>query len=59
MVNNLKVLFVCSSTKGSIAPFIEEQASEIEKQGCSVHYFTIKRKGIKGYLVSCQYSYDG
>jgi glycosyltransferase involved in cell wall biosynthesis len=46
----MEVLIVCSGNKGKINPFILEQASSLEKQGVIISYFTIKGKGIFGYL---------
>jgi glycosyltransferase involved in cell wall biosynthesis len=45
-----KVLIVCSANSGKIMPFITEQGDEIIRQGIDVDYFTIKGKGLLGYL---------
>lgn len=50
----MKILFVCSgnSAKG-ISPITKSQAESIEKYtGAEIDYYTIKGKGIKGYLKS-------
>jgi glycosyltransferase involved in cell wall biosynthesis len=48
----MKVLFVSSGNnkKFPIAPFIKSQGDSLIKQGIVVEYFTIKGKGIAGYL---------
>ena len=48
----LKVLFVYSgnSTYYNISPFVERQAKSLEKLGIDIFYFSIKGKGIKGYI---------
>jgi len=48
----MKILFVGSlnSHAGKFAPFITEQAESLKAIGCSVEYFGIVGKGIKGYL---------
>ncbi len=46
----MKVLIVASYNKGRFAPFIEEQAKALEKQGCAIRFFGLHGKGIKGYL---------
>jgi len=48
----IKVLFVCSgnSKRFNIAPFIKSQGDSLDKEGVEVDYFTIKGKGILGYL---------
>ena len=46
----MKILIVCSSNSGSIAPFILEQGEALMGIGVMVEYFTIRGKGIAGYL---------
>lgn len=46
----MKVLFVCSGNRGGISPIIKNQGDSLVKKGVSVDYFTIKGKGICGYL---------
>lgn len=45
-----KVLVVCSATKGRINPFISEQVESLRTLGIRLEYFTIDRKGLRGYL---------
>jgi glycosyltransferase involved in cell wall biosynthesis len=48
----MRILFVCSGNSGDfeIPPFIREQGTSLAEQGVDVSYFTVKGKGIKGYL---------
>ncbi len=49
----MKVLFVASykeNLPNNVVPFIKEQADALVRQGIEIDYFTIKGKGIKGYL---------
>ncbi len=48
----MNVLFVCSGNVSSfdVVPFIREQGEAIRSLGCNVDYFTVKGKGISGYL---------
>lgn len=46
----MKVLVFASYNKGRFTPFIEEQASALEKQGCIIHFFGLTGKGIRGYI---------
>jgi len=46
----MKILIVCSSNSGSIAPFILEQGDALTGIGVVVEYLTIRGKGIAGYL---------
>ena len=46
----MKILIVCSSNSGSIAPFILEQGEALMGVGVMVEYYTIRGKGIAGYL---------
>jgi len=50
----MKVLIVCSKNSGKIAPFIVEQAESLVRVGLTVDYFTVKGKGIFGYLANCK-----
>lgn len=45
----MRVLVVASYNKGRFAPFIEEQAKELEAQGCETRFFGLQGKGIGGY----------
>jgi len=46
----MKILIVCSTNSGSIAPFILEQGEALMGIGVMVEYFAIRGKGIAGYL---------
>ncbi len=47
----MKVLFVSSgNSKKGISPIVISQGKSLEQQGINLTYFTIKGKGIKGYL---------
>jgi len=46
----MKILIVCSTNSGSIAPFILEQGEALIGVGVKVDYFTINGKGMAGYL---------
>ena len=48
----IKVLFVSSgnSTNFDIAPFIKSQGESLTAHGIDVQYFTVKGKGLMGYL---------
>lgn len=46
----MRVLFVASNNKGSLAPFIVEQAEALKAMGCEVGFFGLQGKGIRGYL---------
>ena len=47
----LKVLFVSSgNNKFGITPIVHNQGESLRKAGIDVEYFTIKQKGLKGYL---------
>ena len=47
----MKVLFVSSgNSKNGISPIIYNQGESLKAQGFFIDYFTIKGKGIKGYL---------
>jgi len=48
----MKILVVCSYNAGSIAPFIVEQAHALIDRGIEIDCFTIRKKGIIGYLLS-------
>lgn len=48
----MKVLIVCSKNSGRIAPFIIDQVEALQKAGVVCEYFTVKGKGIKGYLLN-------
>jgi len=47
----MKVLFVSSgNSKFGISPIIRNQDESLKKNGIGIEYFTIKGKGINGYL---------
>lgn len=46
----MKVLVVCRSKKGRVAPYISQQVESLRKLNINVEYFLIKRKGPFGYL---------
>lgn len=49
----MKVLFISSTTKKGIpSPLIVNQAESIKSEGVDVDFFSIKEKGIKGYIKS-------
>jgi|WetSurMetagenome_2_1015567.scaffolds.fasta_scaffold19084_3 teichuronic acid biosynthesis glycosyltransferase TuaC len=50
MKNNLRVLIVCSGNSMNIPPFIIEQAESLKSIGVVYDIFTIKGKGLLGYL---------
>jgi len=51
MDKKLKVLFISSGNSPyGIIPFIKSQGESLKKEGVEIEYFTIKGKGIKGYL---------
>jgi len=48
----MKVLFVCSgnSKDFEIVPFIKEQGESLKAEGVEVEYYTVKGKGLWGYI---------
>lgn len=48
---SLKALFVCSGRAG-ISPIVWAQGQSLIKIGVEVEFFTIKKRGIKGYIAS-------
>jgi len=46
----MKILIVCSANSGRIMPLITEQGNELVLLGHTVDYFSIKGKGVLGYL---------
>lgn len=49
----MKVLFVSSgNNKYGIVPFIKSQGESLKANGVELDYFTIKGKGLKGYLAN-------
>lgn len=48
----MRILFVCSANSGRIAPFIGEQAASLEQLGHEITLFTVKGRGIRGYLAN-------
>lgn len=49
----MRVLFISSSLpNGKPSPIISNQAVFLEKHGCSVDFFLINKKGLKGYFTA-------
>ncbi len=49
----MRVLFISSgNNKSGISPIIKNQGESLKKEGISIDYFTIKGRGVKGYLKS-------
>ena len=46
----MKVLTICSGNSGKISPFVQDQVDSLRKLGVKIEIFTIKGKGILGYL---------
>lgn len=46
----MKILIVGNNKSGRFAPFVEEQARALQKQGCEVVFFGVQGKGLIGYL---------
>ncbi len=47
----MKVLFVSSgNSQSGISPIVKKQGESLKKNGIDIEYFTIKGKGINGYL---------
>ncbi len=46
----MKILIVGNNKPGHFAPFVEEQARALQKQGCKVVFFGVQGKGLMGYL---------
>ena len=46
----MKILIVGNNKPGHFAPFVEEQARALQKQGYDVVFFGVQGKGIWGYL---------
>ena len=46
----MKILIVGNNKPGHFAPFVEEQARALQKQGCEVVFFGVQGKGLMGYL---------
>lgn len=46
----MKILFVASANKGAMTPIVVNQAEALISEGIQIDYFSIKGKGIKGYL---------
>ena len=46
----MKILIVGNNKPGHFAPFVEEQARVLQKQGCEVVFFGVQGKGLMGYL---------
>ena len=62
----MKILFVASANKGAMTPVVVNQAEALISEGVQIDYFSIKGKGIKGYLRNikplrqylCTHTYD-
>ncbi len=48
----MKTLIVCSQSTGKLSPFVLEQAESLKAQGVEADYFTVRQKGLSGYLKS-------
>lgn len=48
----MRVLIVCSQNSGKIAPFIIDQVDALIKSGIECEFYTVKSKGVTGYLKS-------
>jgi glycosyltransferase involved in cell wall biosynthesis len=49
----MKVLFISSgNSESGISPIIKTQGESLKREGIDLSYFTIKEKGVKGYLKS-------
>lgn len=46
----MRILIVASYNKGGFAPFILEQAEALKAIGCTVDFFGLQGKGVRGYL---------
>jgi glycosyltransferase involved in cell wall biosynthesis len=46
----MRILVVASFNKGRFAPFIVEQVEALEKKGCTVSFYGLQGKGLRGYL---------
>lgn len=47
----MKVLFICSGNYlNGISPIVKNQGESLRKEGIEIDYFTIKGKGLRGYL---------
>ena len=46
----MKILFVCSGNRIGVSPIIRNQGESLVREGIDVVYYTIKGKGLKGYL---------
>lgn len=46
----MKILFVCSGNRVGVSPIIRNQGDSLIREGVDVVYYTIKGKGLKGYL---------
>jgi teichuronic acid biosynthesis glycosyltransferase TuaC len=47
----MKILFISSgNTKGGISPVVKKQGETLINKGIDITYFTIRGKGLKGYL---------
>lgn len=47
----MRVLFLCSgNSKFGISPIVKNQSESLRNSGVNIDYFTIKGKGLKGYL---------
>ncbi len=46
----MRVLIVASYNKKRFAPFIQEQAAALQREGCEIDWFGVTGKGIAGYI---------
>ena len=47
----MKILFVSSgNSENGVSPIVKAQAESLIKQGIEINFFTIKGRGVKGYL---------
>ncbi len=51
-MKKMKILILCSKNSGRVVPFIVDQVKALQKLGVQCEYFTIEKKGIRGYLQS-------
>jgi hypothetical protein len=50
----MKVIVVCSGTRGIISPFIIEQIDSLKELGCiEFRLFPVRKRGYFGYLSHC------
>lgn len=52
IATQISTLFVCSGNNGAVSPFILDQKEALESKGVLVDVFSVKGKGVSGYLKS-------